>query len=329
MHAVKQFAKDVLSRNLFLPLVKGRRYIFLFHDVSDLEAPQHNTDVSLGLWPYSYTTSDFVALLDLYERLFELISLDDIVAERPAGKKRNFASISFDDGFFSVLDVAFPILKARGIPFSIFINKDAAQRNRLPASTRVLLRKAAANHSEELARGLYARCEGQALPPYQEFIKNPFRYVDEAQVMGDEAFLGSLSFMNGKIYLDENDIRRLFQVGVVIGSHTVTHPKLIDCDESTLTHEIYDNKTYLTALLRSEVHHFAIPFGGKSTFTEQAVAICRQAGHRYIYSTNPTSFRYQDIQQNQVPIPRYCIYKPDPKEFMFYINRPFLLPSNQ
>lgn len=329
IQSLKGLGKRVLSKNLFLPCVRGRRYIILFHDVSDPAAPHHNTDLTLGLWPYSYTTADFLKLVQLLERVFELVSLNEIVSETPGGKKNNFASIAFDDGFSSVLETAWPILHSRGIPFSVFINKNAALHNRLLSSTRVLFRKALKSGDERLMQKLYPRLCSQPAQTYAAFCLNPLRYLNEATVLLDEEILSSLPGSEHKIYLNEDDIRFLFQHGVIIGSHTVSHPMLSECGEPQIRREIMDNKAYLSALLNAQIDHFAIPFGGKSTFTEVAVDICREAGHRYIYSTNPTSFSFQDIARNRGLLPRYCIYRPDPYEFMFYINRPFLLSSNQ
>src|SRR5712691_7947896 len=97
--AVKTWARRLLGTNFLLPFVSDRRYVILFHDVSEPDARHHNSDASVGVWPYSYRPDEFLALIELLGHVFELVSLDAIVSARPGGRKRNFATIAFDDGY--------------------------------------------------------------------------------------------------------------------------------------------------------------------------------------------------------------------------------------
>ncbi len=64
-------------------------------------------------------------------RNFEIVSLDEIVSS-PEAKGKRLAAITFDDGFLSVKDTAMPILEARKIPFTVFLNSTAIRENYLP-----------------------------------------------------------------------------------------------------------------------------------------------------------------------------------------------------
>ena len=117
---VKEPAKRALSTVLAMP--RHKRVIFVYHDVSDLAAPHHTPN-------YSTTISAFRAQIDLLAHTFTFVPLDELV--RPSGSSARLAALTFDDGFLSVKDEAMPLLHAKGIPFSIFLNRRAIEENRL------------------------------------------------------------------------------------------------------------------------------------------------------------------------------------------------------
>ena len=117
---VKEPAKRALSTALAVP--RRKRVIFVYHDVSDLAAPHHTPN-------YSTTVSAFRAQIDLLARTFTFVPLEELV--RPNASGVRLAALTFDDGFLSVKDEAMPLLQARGIPFSIFLNRRAIKENRL------------------------------------------------------------------------------------------------------------------------------------------------------------------------------------------------------
>ena len=100
-----------------------KRFVFVYHDVSDPDSPQYSAN-------YSTTVRNFKRQVELLARHFKLVSLDDVVATGDDNHRR-LASITFDDGFLSVRDEAFSYLRARGIPFTIFANSMAIKHNQL------------------------------------------------------------------------------------------------------------------------------------------------------------------------------------------------------
>jgi peptidoglycan/xylan/chitin deacetylase (PgdA/CDA1 family) len=72
-----------------------------------------------------------------------------------------------------------------------------------------------------------------------------------------------------------------------IGSHTLSHRRLLDLDVLELTHELEDSRHYLEDLIGKPVVHFAAPFGNSSSFDRSAVRIAARAG----YATFRTTFR--------------------------------------
>jgi peptidoglycan/xylan/chitin deacetylase (PgdA/CDA1 family) len=101
-----------------------QRFVFVYHDISGPEAP-HYSEL------YSTPLEVFRQQLELLAKNFTVVSVEDILSPDLNGHKKRLAAITFDDGFLSVRDAAFPLLKEKGIPFAIFLNRMAITENRL------------------------------------------------------------------------------------------------------------------------------------------------------------------------------------------------------
>ncbi|USD43774.1 polysaccharide deacetylase family protein [Vibrio sp. SCSIO 43135] len=95
--------------------------ILLYHHVADDTPAVTSTKVA-----------DFIAQLDNFEQQgYEIVDLEQAVKQVQAGKpleKRSIA-LTFDDGFKSVCDTAYPELKKRGLPFTVFVTTNPIDDN--------------------------------------------------------------------------------------------------------------------------------------------------------------------------------------------------------
>lgn len=264
MDFIKKGVMKALSWRLLIQ--SGRRLVFLYHDVSEPEEAHHS-----GL--YSTNPQVFQDQLEFLIRNFRLLPLDEILSPELDTSRKRCAAITFDDGFVSVKETVRPYLSAKGIPFTIFLNRMAVTENRL------------------------------------------FNDSDN----------GKLERGNGaKVFLDEDDVRSLSRAGIDVGSHTATHRRLVDCDNETLREEIEGNKLYLERLTGQPVRHLALPFGKREHYDEHVLEHCRQAGHEFVFSTNPTFFDSSSEYYQRRLIPRIGLTNQTPAEMTFMINRPLL-----
>jgi peptidoglycan/xylan/chitin deacetylase (PgdA/CDA1 family) len=82
------------------------------------------------------------------------------------------------------------------------------------------------------------------------------------------------------------DCRDLRAGGARFGSHTVTHPRLADCDDDTAFHEILDSKKEMEDELGVEVRDFAAPYGNPAVdLRDRDVRAVREAGYRSFATT--------------------------------------------
>jgi len=117
----RRAARLALGWRSLLPASK--RAVFVYHDVSTPDEPQHSSQ-------YSTRPEIFVQQLELLQREFQIVSLDQVVAPIAPGS-RPLAALTFDDGFASVRTRVLPLLAERRLPFTLFVNGRAVREGRL------------------------------------------------------------------------------------------------------------------------------------------------------------------------------------------------------
>lgn len=88
---------------------------------------------------------------------------------------------------------------------------------------------------------------------------------------------------NDKV-VSTKQLRELHSEGVVIGSHTLTHPVLPWLTDEGAWREIADSRSSLERTLGCEVKLFSFPYGA---FNQKLVDMCRQAGYESVFTTLP------------------------------------------
>jgi peptidoglycan/xylan/chitin deacetylase (PgdA/CDA1 family) len=82
------------------------------------------------------------------------------------------------------------------------------------------------------------------------------------------------------------DCRELADAGHTLGSHTVTHPRLADCDPAELNRQVADSKAEIEDRVGLEVRDFAAPYGAPGVDVNQReVEAVRAAGYRSFATT--------------------------------------------
>ena len=105
---------------------------------------------------------------------------------------------------------------------------------------------------------------------------------------------------------------------VDIGAHTITHSLLSARTSATQREEIQRSKIHLEEILGSPVTSFAYPYGGKSTYTAETVALVREAGFACACSVSAGV-----VRRNADPfrLPRLHVQDWDGEEFSQVLSR--------
>jgi peptidoglycan/xylan/chitin deacetylase (PgdA/CDA1 family) len=301
----------VLSNNFILPFKKGIRYVFVFHDISDASSFQ-NSPI------YSTDLRVFKDNIEWIQKNFQIVNLDQLTNEHYQGdEKGNYASIIFDDGFYSVLESAFPYLNKKKIPFAVFVNQKAIQENWLWCSNLLIAKK---NGNGKYLKSVFDNVVDNDKLSFEGFVDNPTAFICASQILNnDYSIFREPEYERSKTYLDESDIKFLFSEGVIIGNHTKTHKHLSTCSDETIREEIVGNKEYLKGLLGSDINHFAIPFGFHTTYNEYAIKVAREM-HSFVYDTTKNYIKFS----GQSLIPRVALRNESKEKIISYINYPLI-----
>ena len=84
--------------------------------------------------------------------------------------------------------------------------------------------------------------------------------------------------------LDWDGVRALHAEGVVIGSHSVSHPDFATLSADAARSELHRSRERLMEQLGVEVDAFAIPFGQSANWTAALTELAREVGYVHVYA---------------------------------------------
>lgn len=228
----RQALEVLLSRSPALPLARGlnthRLCVMAYHAVPD--------------------AARFVRQLDWLTANMTLVDLDQVRSNVLEGEPLppHPVLLTFDDGDRSVLDVAAPLLRERGIPAVAFVVAGLVDTD-TPFWW--------AEAEELAAMGASSDCSTSEL-------------VRELKALPDadrRARLAKMRSTTGTLVrtpqLTSEELRELEEAGVEIGNHSLTHPCLDKCDDDMLVREVEEAHRGLTDALGHPPRSFAYPNG--------------------------------------------------------------------
>lgn len=312
---MKETAKKILSHDFFLPFAESRRFIFAYHDISD-EKEKH-----FAANHYSTTVDNFKRQIDFLAQKFEIIPLDALVTDADLSRTKHYASIIFDDGFFSVAERALKIFAARQLPFAVFVNKSAIVFDQLWVSNLILHK-----NDQTYLQKLFSCLTNKSIS-FEDFAANPIWAINEYANFDEnfrEIYLHSAEGKEKRTYLDAEEIKQLHNDGILIGSHSTDHFRLDRCTKAELIRQIGGNRDFLKDLLNTEIEHFAIPFGKREHYNKEIIVKIYASGYKFVYSTNVIPFAKMEITKLNFLFPRIVVLNQTPEDLMFFVNRTFL-----
>jgi len=238
------------------------------------------------------------------KRHYRVVSLAELRDRLDGGQPvpDDWAVLTFDDGFRNNLHCAWEIVRAEGLPMSVFVVTDvigtrttlltslvlmavtgcAATTLRVPrpggewASRAVGSRRQRANAYWELLPVLKAMDAVEKGRVFEEF----FAQLGEGELDEIRARYPSYD------WLDWDEVRELHREGVDIGSHTRTHTYMRDeLGRDRLRDEIEGSRKRMEAELGAAPDHFAYPNGSPADFSALTREVVQAAGYRCALTT--------------------------------------------
>lgn len=206
--------------------------------------------------------------LDFLLKHYVPISIDDIynylqgVKELP---KYSFF-ISFDDGLTEFKEYAWPILKRKGVPATLFVNPNFVDNKdlffRFKASILIDFiennsdNKKLSEVREHFTSAIY---KSQNVESYIMNIG-----FEERQLLDDLALNFNIDFNDylkkQQPYLSTNDLLELNSQGVHIGAHSLDHPLFNELNEHDRLNQLTDSIKWVSESFKQQLKSFSFPF---------------------------------------------------------------------
>ena len=257
--------------------------------------------------------------LDWFGGHYRLVALEDMAKTLEAGRPATgIASITFDDGYSDVYENAFPILKRKGIPATIFAVAGVIGTSRPLNHDRLygLLGRALSHvpAAADVLAGMYRDCR---LPiPEAHVLSRASRTTFTAlrlflETLSQPAIASVIARLEsrfgpqpieGGLALTWDMIEEMRPAGIAIGSHSRTHALLTHESKDRKHDEISGSRQMLESRLETPVEHFAYPDG---KFDSSTVIATAAAGYRFAY----TACGHRDPSFPLLTLPRRILWE--------------------
>ena len=265
----------------FRRLAPSRQLAILrYHAVCPLDAGYADPGICV-------TPSAFAAHVEYFARHYRVLSLPDAVdaLRRGSSLPRNALAITFDDGYADNLAAA-RVLAKRGLSATFYITAGclAGGDPFWPSELRILmagipgpeLRLSAAGVDLRLPVATVAEKRAAVSTLTKTFKGNP---VPVREALRQQLRAASAAAATEGPMLTWEQVREMHAMGMVIGSHTMTHPNLPNAGVEVARAEIVESKARLEAETGAPVTMFSYPNGGADRYmTREVASLVREAG---------------------------------------------------
>jgi peptidoglycan/xylan/chitin deacetylase (PgdA/CDA1 family) len=284
--------------------------VFGYHRVVD----DFSTHAAYSIPPMLIGRAMFERHLEWMTSRFEVVTLEDLATPRRRNRARPAAAITFDDGYRDVYEQAFPVLARKGIPATVFVVTEFVGTNRVLLHDRlyVLCQRAVGTWSSapralsDLARRLdiplpeRARAAAAAGPLAMLRVLITILSMADLQRLCEalESTTGPVdASLEGLRSLTWDMVAEMSGRGIMIGSHTKSHPLLTNEAPDTVLDETSASRRQLEQRIGRPVACFAYPDGRFDRAVVRAVAA---AGYRVAVTT----CTHRDPEHPWLTIPR-------------------------
>jgi peptidoglycan/xylan/chitin deacetylase (PgdA/CDA1 family) len=305
-------AHPLLKSILSLGSPRQRLSILIFHRVLPQPDP---------LFPHEMDAARFDALLGLLTACFNLVTLEEGLAQLRAGTlPPRAACITFDDGYADNAEVALPLLRRHGAMATFFVSTGFLDGGRMWNDTVIELMRRAPEQVD-LGRAGFGVLQLDSIASRRAAIDtllSKLKYLPLGQRQDQVELLRELVGvpLPDDLMMRSAQVRELHAAGMEIGGHTVNHPILARLAPQEARREIADGKDALEGLTGAPVRTFAYPNGkpGQDYLAEHA-AMAREIGFAGAVSTSwGAASARSDIHQ----LPRFTPW--DRNQFRFALR---------
>jgi peptidoglycan/xylan/chitin deacetylase (PgdA/CDA1 family) len=247
----------------------------------------------------------------------DIISLDEVhrrLTTRDFG--RRFACFTFDDGYRDNKEWAFPILKAEGVPFTVYVATSFADR--LGKLWWVALEQVIARTSRFalMMDGEERHVDCASVADKREVFETLYWWLralpTEKAVLDTVGDLAArygvdMAALCGELCMDWREIGELARDPLVtIGAHTVNHAMLAKTSDGEVRNEVRTSRSVIEAALGKAPDHFAYPYGDPAAAGAREFRIASELGFKTAVTTRP-GILFPEHADHLTALPRISI----------------------
>lgn len=108
-----------------------------------------------------------------------------------------------------------------------------------------------------------------------------------------------------KIYLSLEEIKEMDSLGMIIGSHAVSHQPMVELSEFESSKEIKDSLSFIRSNVNPSISTFCYPHGLKHTFSAREIKTLESLNVEFSFAVESRDISDKDLNKNIHSLPRY------------------------
>ena len=279
---------------------------------------------------------NFSKQLDYFEKTFGIVSRsewDEIIRNKRIGLAQGKAVLTFDDAMRCHFDYVLPELTKRGLWGIFYVPTAPYQGQRMLDVHRIHLLCGALDGTElhtaitslvtedmipdskrqEFRDSTYLNQKNHAGVSESKRLLNYFiSYEYRESVISKLCSLFDININASDFYVSVDGLIELDRRGMVLGSHTRSHPVMSRLNVIEQTEQIKSSFEFLDGISSSSLKTYCHPYGGFHSFNSDTVEILNLEGVHYSFNVESREITDEDLQHFPQAMPRF-----DCNEFPF------------
>jgi peptidoglycan/xylan/chitin deacetylase (PgdA/CDA1 family) len=245
---------------------------------------------------FSATADELSDQISFLKRHVSLVALEEALAFLDGTTKqkprRCRVLITFDDGYLDNYELAFPILRSHGVQAIFFLVADMIGSCCVPWWDRIAYmlktgrrRRFSLCYPADLVVDIEENGIKRSLRDVLSLYKRPDN-TDSTRFILDlkERSKGDDPPAKLRRFLSWGEAREMISAGMMIGSHTCTHPVLSQLEPEQQRHELARSRALLGKQLGINTDVLAYPVGNSNSFSDETERIAQDVGYRAAFS---------------------------------------------
>lgn len=201
---------------------------------------------------------------------YTFVALSDLKSDFKNKLNGKIAVLTFDDGYRDLYTNVYPILKSKGIPYTLFLTTSSVDSKELLWYHKLYLAidKLTINHSKSIINNIQIQSEKvfETLPNDVIMHQN----IDEAgkicQILFDYADIEKEDEMNfaKSLYLTSREVNEMIDHGMEVELHSHKHYPYTNMEEAEIEKDILSSFYFIDKSFNKKPEFWCLPFGLKN-----------------------------------------------------------------